>query len=496
MTLQANKNVDSRTNGASRSRRTADAHGARPPVPVGTSASAAETLVRQQGLSLALLAEVLDSKQFVAAASTIVTELATALGCQRVSLGTCVGDRVELAAISNNAEFKGNSNVAVALADAMAEACRQETALVFPVRDSRFMVRAHAELARVCDHPAILTIPLACDKTIGALLLERTGGEAFDEATTEFAKQVAQLLAPVLNLKINAERPLRQRLRTSIMGALSRVFEPRHLIAKATALALIALVTLTVLVDGTARVTSAATLEPSETHAVVAPVRGFIEVAHHRAGDIVTAGTRLASLDQREMRLERAKWESELGKLGKEYGAALAARDRTQLRVLASRQNQVHAQLGLMDTLIERAHLVAPVDGVVVYGDLSEAYGSPVERGELLFEIAPLDEYRVILNVDERDVAHLERGQTGRLLLAGKPDEPIGFVVKRIMPVSHPEDGVNAFRVEAELEADPKWVRPGMVGAAKVDIGHRSLAWIYTHRLIDSIRLRWWKLGW
>ena len=313
MTLQANKNVDSRTNGAARSRRTADAHGARPPVPVGTSASAAETLVRQQGLSLALLAEVLDSKQFVAAASTIVTELATALGCQRVSLGTCVGDRVELAAISNNAEFKGNSNVAVALADAMAEACRQETALVFPVRDSRFMVRAHAELARVCDHPAILTIPLACDKTIGALLLERTGAEAFDEATTEFAKQVAQLLAPVLNLKINAERPLRQRLRTSIMGALSRVFEPRHLIAKATALALIALVTLTVLVDGTARVTSAATLEPSETHAVVAPVRGFIEVAHHRAGDIVTAGTRLASLDQREMRLERAKWESELG---------------------------------------------------------------------------------------------------------------------------------------------------------------------------------------
>jgi multidrug resistance efflux pump len=461
-----------------------------------TEPSANDVLVQQQGLALALVAEALDHKQFQAAATAIVTELATAFACNRVSLGTMAGERLELAAISNSANFEGNSNVAVSLEDAMVEACHQETVVRYPASGSRFSLRAHAELSREADDTAILTIPLVGAKTIGALLFERTGDQPFDDAATDFAKQVALLVAPILHLKLRAERPLRQRLRSSITAMLSLALGPRHLFAKTTAIALIALLVLSLLVEGTARVTSNAALEPSETHAVVAPVRGYIESAQQRAGDVVTAGTKLASLDQREMRLERAKWESELGKLGKEYGAALAARDRTQLRVLTSRQNQVHAQISLLDNLMNRAHLVSPIDGVIVRGDLSEAFGSPVERGELLFEVEPLDKYRLILNVDERDVAKVKAGQSGRLVLAGKPDEQISFVVKGIMPVSLAKNGTNAFRVEAELDADPGWVRPGMVGAAKVDIGHRSLAWIYTHRLFDAIRLRWWNLGW
>ena len=490
MTAQAKRGLDRAVDGGTQR--------GRPTILNGTEATASRSsdlLVRQQGLALALVAETLDRQQFQAAATAIVTELTTALGCHRVSLGTLVGERVELAAISNNADFEVNSNTSVALAEAMHEACQQEAVLTYPAPDSRFTIRAHAELSRETQQSTILTIPLVGGKTIGALLLERAHGNTFDDSTIRFAKQVALLVAPILHLKMRAERPLRERLRNSLTAALSHVFGRRYLLAKTTTVALAALLALSLVFEGTARITSNAALEPSETHAVVAPVRGYIESAQQRAGDVVTAGTKLASLDQREMRLERAKWESELGKLGKEYGAALAARDRTQLRVLTSRQNQVHAQIGLLDNLINRAHLVAPIDGVIVRGDLSEAFGSPVERGELLFEVAPLDKYRLILNVDERDVAHVAPGQSGHLVLAGKPDEQIAFVVKRIMPVSHAENGTNAFRVEAELQSDPGWVRPGMEGAAKVDIGQRPLAWIYTHRLVDAIRLRWWKLG-
>jgi hypothetical protein len=59
---------------------------------------------------------------------------------------------------------------------------------------------------------------------------------------------------------------------------------------------------------------------------------------------------------------------------------------------------------------------VADFDGVVVLGDLSQSLGSPVEKGQVLFEVAPLNSYRE-LRVDERDIAEVAVGQRGPLLL-------------------------------------------------------------------------------
>ena len=39
--------------------------------------------------------------------------------------------------------------------------------------------------------------------------------------------------------------------------------------------------------------------------------------------------------------------------------------------------------------------------------------GSPVEKGKVLFEIAPLDAYRLIVHVDERDIRYVAAGQSG-----------------------------------------------------------------------------------
>ena len=64
-------------------------------------------------------------------------------------------------------------------------------------------------------------------------------------------------------------------------------------------------------------------------------------------------------------------------------------------------------------------------------GDLSQSLGSPVERGEVLFEVAPLDDYRIIVEIDERDISMVSAGQLGTLTLAALPGEsfeltPIG----------------------------------------------------------------------
>jgi hypothetical protein len=127
-----------------------------------------------------------------------------------------------------------------------------------------------------------------------------------------------------------------------------------------------------------------------------------------------------------------------------------------------------------------------------------------VEQGKVLFEVAPLESYRVVLRVDERDIARLPGvGSSGELVLAGLPGERLRLAVSRIAPVTTTESGNNSFRVEAEvLELDgdggarevPR-LQPGMEGVGKLDAGRRSLLWIALHRAGDWARYAWWSWG-
>ena len=115
-----------------------------------------------------------------------------------------------------------------------------------------------------------------------------------------------------------------------------------------------------------------------------------------------------------------------------------------------------------------------------------------MKQGKLLFEVAPLDAYRVILKVDERDITQIKTGQHGELALSGLPHARMPFVVKQITPVSTPNEGRNYFRVEAELEHSSPLLRPGMEGVGKIDIGEHHLIWNWTHKLVDWLRLAAW----
>ena len=126
-------------------------------------------------------------------------------------------------------------------------------------------------------------------------------------------------------------------------------------------------------------------------------------------------------------------------------------------------------------------------------GDLSQSLAAPVERGQVLFELAPLDAYRVVLQVNERDVTYVKVGQGGRLLLTGSPSEPMAFVVEKVTPVSTAKEGHNFFRVEAKLDRQIERLRPGMEGVGKVEIDRRLYAWIWTRQVIDWLRLQLWK---
>jgi multidrug efflux pump subunit AcrA (membrane-fusion protein) len=161
--------------------------------------------------------------------------------------------------------------------------------------------------------------------------------------------------------------------------------------------------------------------------------------------------------------------------------------------VAAAEVAQTDAKLALISDKLEHATLTAPFDGVVVSGDLNQYLGTPVEQGKLLFQIAPLNAYRVILQVDERDISNLTLGQTGKLTLSGLPGQTLDFAVQQITPVANQQEGRNFFRAEARLLGASDRIRPGMEGVGKVGVGSRKLIWIWTHSLVDWFRFWIWK---
>ena len=171
----------------------------------------------------------------------------------------------------------------------------------------------------------------------------------------------------------------------------------------------------------------------------------------------------------------------------------MAAGNRVDVRLASTQAAQARAQLELVQRKLERIQITAPFDGVIVRGDLSQQIGSPVEQGKVLFELAPLDAWRVILKVDERDISHVQVGQHGELMLVGLSGSSEPFTVTRITSVAIAEEGRNTFRAEAELTRHGIALRPGMEGVAKVNAGSAAALWVWTRRLTEWLRLLLWE---
>jgi RND family efflux transporter MFP subunit len=240
------------------------------------------------------------------------------------------------------------------------------------------------------------------------------------------------------------------------------------------------------------RVTAKTVIEGEIQRVAAAPFDGFISSGLVRPGDTVKAGQVLATLDDRELKIEQVRWASERDQYESRLREATAAHELSAVQVLSAQMRQAEAQWALASEKIERASVRAPFDGIVVSGDLNQQIGTPVETGKTLFEIAPLQSYRIILQVDERDIRHVASGQPGRLIMTGIAGEPMAFTVAKVTPVATAQDGKNFFGVEAAIaDASPRF-RPGMEGVGKIEVGDRSLWWVLTHSFSEWLTLSLW----
>ncbi len=444
-----------------------------------------------------LLAPLLDARRLRDAADSLTSELASRLGAQRASLGMLRRGRVRVISLSHTAAPDTRMREVRAIAAAMDEALDQEATLVHPPPPGQVLATlSHAEMLSASAVEAVVSVPLFWgEQAVGAITLEFEDASRIDSHLLDVLEAVAAAAAPVLDSRRRNDRWLLGKAWDSLVAGGAALLGPRHLVGKALALLLVALGSFLWFGTGDFRVTSDALIEGSVQRTLAAPFDGYVAEVSVRPGDLVEEGEALARLDATDQELELLHWRGMERQNQLEYERALAEGDRSAVAVAGARLDQATAQADLALEQIRRSTLVAPFDAYVLSGDLSRSVGVAMSRGEPMLELAPLAAYRVVLMVGEQDIDHIESQQSGRLVLASAPEQPLDFEVERITAVSEPGDGENRFRVEGVIEdrEDLTRLRPGMEGVAKVMVDERRLAWIWSHRIIDWFRLKLWR---
>ncbi|GEC95379.1 hypothetical protein ZRA01_14520 [Zoogloea ramigera] len=440
------------------------------------------------------------------ACRAVTTEAAVRLGCDRVAVGFARGKAtLRLAALSHTADFARRLDLVRALEAAMTEAADQGQ----PIRQADhadndpqpdgLVRRDHASLARDYGNGLILSVPFALPaadgldrQEHGVFTFEWPEDAGIDPQAEVLASALPAILGHALVTKRRQERPLHLRLGDAGRRLTQRLVGPRHGAFKLGSLALVVAVLAGVFATGDFRISGDATLEGRVRRLIVAPFDGFVASAQARAGQVVKEGDILATLDDRELQLEASRWSSQQNQFNQQANDAEAQRNLAQIQIARAQSQQAEAQRQLSEAMMAKAQVRAPFAGLIVSGDLSQQLGGAVRKGQNLFEIAPLDAYRIVLQVAESDIAHLAVGQAGELVLTALPDRVIPFRVTLITAVAHTEGGRNVFRVEATPEAAIPDLRPGMAGVGKVSVGEARLVRIWTRRFVDWSRLQLW----
>ena len=443
-----------------------------------------------------LLAAILSEERFQPAALRFVNELAADYSCDRVSFGLTRTRQAEVVALSHSAQFGKKMNLIRRLSGVMDEAILQRGVISYSAanaEESKLVMREHAQFSQSGGNGNLLTIPLhSGEDYFGAVTLERAAGQPFTEEEQGRIQSIVALSSEVLRNKQNQDSAWYNHLYRSSRSQLQKLFGPDYLGRKLALASFVLICLFFTFATGTYRVAADSVLEGEVRRAVVAPFEGYLDAAGVKAGDRVTAGQEMSRLDDRDLTLEQLGYLSEDAKLQRQYEEAVANRDRAEAKVLQAQLEQNRAQLNLIASQLQRTRLKAPFDGLVVSGDLSQRLGSAVEQGEVLFEVAPLDRYRVILWVDEHRMADINAGLQGKLVLNSLPEESFSFSVSRVTPVTEARDGGNYFRIEAELDSTAGRIRPGMEGVGKIEVDERNLFWIWTYPLWQWLKLKLW----
>ncbi len=432
-------------------------------------------------------------------AFTITNELRNKLGCEQVALGMVRRNRVKILSISGLDEVKKQSPGVVSLLGAMEE-CHDVAAPIVFQRDGGFVgegtsasYRMHKQWHGAAKGATVASIPLRSgERTVAILSIRQRSQESFTHESIEQLRSKVEPFAPALILTHRANRTMAQHVFDTCHETLQAARAPGHIGRKvAAAVVLIAGCWFTFgSMDYELGVPAVVTA--AEIRHISSPFDGALTTAHVVEGDHVARGDILCELDHRTLDQEKAQLLAELAMLERVMDKARAEASPFEVKLALAKQELVDAQLDIVTRRIEQATITSPIDGVVVAGDLRKMIGGIVARGYPLFEVAPLDRWTLELQVPEASSEELNAQLSGTFASYARPEDVREFSISRVLASARIHDTKNVYVAEADIDARGDWMRPGMEGVAKINMGAHKVWWIALHRVIDYLRINLW----
>lgn len=478
----------------------------------GLSASKTSGNNLHSELGLTLAGRILRARDYTSACQGWLVDLNSAVDAQRSILFLYRSGHLKLEQVSGIGHFEGKRHLLSLATDAAEEAFDQQLAVVAgDTRDSGIVRLAQQAFGHEFAPLVISSMPLFADQAeigdseqsyhlqepIGVVILLHQTPLA-EQKTVELEQALA-LSTPALLARKKLARPFLMGLKDDLSGSLAALFGSGFLKAKLVAISLAVFLLISSVWQVDEQLSAAAELFPQQQQRVSALMDGYLRNANVKEGDRVTAGQLLAELDSRDLILERLQRLSRYSRLESEYLQAVAMGSQGDMAVLQARLNEAKAELDLVDQQLQRLKVLAPVDALVISGDLSQRLGDPVRSGELLFVLATLDDFEVEIKIPEYRLSDVRLGDLGELFLNARTESTYQFEVTGIKPHLVTEAGGSFLLIEALLRgagANDRF-QPGMVGIARLDVGRTSALTSWTRQLshvFDRWLWRWFGL--
>jgi multidrug efflux pump subunit AcrA (membrane-fusion protein) len=447
---------------------------------------------------LQLAGAVATAEGFQGAAMNLCNELAARTGATRVSLGWLHGNTVKLKSLSHTEEFDKKQEMAIAIVRTMEECVDQEEIVRFSPdgQSTANVTRAAQQLSTLNGGQEILSLPLRYhDRIVGVITLQFTRGHELDARAATSLAVCTELLAPQLSYRFNNDRWLITKAGLSVKYTAELAVGPKHMVAKLVIIATVSLLLFITLYRPIFRVSAPFTFVPVDKRVLSAPFDGYVWKVNFRKGDSFKAGDVLVEMDQHELINELARAEAGAASKHDEYLRNMADKKVAEAQEAHDEEKAYDADVATAQYNIDRAKVRAPFDGQILQGDMEDKQGSSLKKGDPMFEIAAQNtRIEAEMEIAERDIQWVAGGgtQVGYLATDALPTDKHSFHVRRVVPLGNAKEGANVFKVYADIDDPLDAWRPGMRGEARVQVGRRPLIWIWSHHLVDWLRIKLW----
>lgn len=247
--------------------------------------------------------------------------------------------------------------------------------------------------------------------------------------------------------------------------------------------------------DVVATVTATGTLSAVTTVSVGSQVSGIIAKLYVDFNSVVKKGQHLADLDptpfqqavdQSRANLDKAKVQLRNDEIALTRAKRLFADQLVAQSDLDGAQTtrdsdvatvaQVTAQLRQVETNLSYAHIISPIDGVVVSRsyDVGQTVAASFQAPTLFMIAQDLTKMQVLTNIDEADVGRVKVGQEASFSVDAFSDQPFKGAVSQIRLSPQTVQNVVTYPVVLDVANLDLKLKPGMTANVQVPVDVRK----------------------